>query len=395
MILTDSKSLAALSIVKKLTESGHQALFAGGCVRDFLLGFAPADFDIATNATPDQVEKLFKKTIPVGKQFGVILVIIDGMQFEVATFRTEGGYQDGRHPGYIQFSGAEEDALRRDFTVNGLFYDPLNRKVLDYVGGQDDIQKKVIRCIGVPAKRFEEDKLRLLRAIRFSVRLDFQIEFNTWKELKRLASGISIVSMERIQDEITKILTSKRASTGLRLLAESGLWTALWPEINHNEILFARFDNLNPNIRLANAAFFFTCPKDDILKFMKRLRYSNDVIQRTMHILSLVDDLAGFPNLREGKFKRMFCDPDFLDAKALYSRSLDGANKISAIESAIKGWKLEDMTAKPLINGNDLRELGFNPGPKFGKVLEEAYLLQLEGELKDKVQALSWAKTQI
>src|SRR5574341_2191217 len=203
------KKDCALHIVQKLRDSGYEALFAGGCVRDMVMGKEPHDFDIATSARPEEVMKLFSRTVPVGAQFGVVLVLFDDHQFEVATFRSDAGYADGRRPTEVKFTSSKEDVLRRDFTVNGLLYDPMTEKVIDYVEGVQDIQKKVIRTIGNAHKRFEEDKLRLLRAVRFATNLDFEIEEETFKALVELGSEIKVVSAERIRDELVKIFTGE------------------------------------------------------------------------------------------------------------------------------------------------------------------------------------------
>src|SRR5271167_2817533 len=195
----------AKEIVARLQQSGFAAFWVGGCVRDFLLGREPQDFDIATDARPEQVEKLFQKTIPVGKKFGVMVVVENGQQFQVATFRAEADYRDGRHPEKVVFANAEADALRRDFTVNGLFYDPLAKKIHDWVGGEKDLRAKIIRTIGKPEERFGEDHLRLLRAVRFAARLDFEIEPQTFAAVKTLASKIKLISAERVRDELLKL----------------------------------------------------------------------------------------------------------------------------------------------------------------------------------------------
>ena len=185
-----SNRAQALKIVRRLRKEGYQALFAGGCVRDHLLGRAAKDYDVVTDARPDQIVPLFGKTLKIGVQFGVIMVILDGRQVEVATFRTEGGYADGRHPGHVEFVSAKEDAARRDFTVNGMFYDPIAGEVHDFVGGRDDLEKKILRTIGDPRQRFGEDYLRLLRAVRFSVQLDFSIEGQTWEAIREYSGRI-------------------------------------------------------------------------------------------------------------------------------------------------------------------------------------------------------------
>ena len=212
----------AAEIVATLQRAGFATFWVGGCVRDCLLGRAPLDFDIATNAKPDQVEKLFPKTIPVGRKFGVIIVVERGQQFQVATFRAEADYQDGRRPGRIEFANAEADALRRDFTVNGLFYDPLTEKIHDWVGGESDLRARIIRTIGAPEERFGEDHLRLLRAVRFAAQLDFEIEPQTFSAIQKLAPKIKIISAERIRDELIKLFAPPSADFSLSSVGGEG-----------------------------------------------------------------------------------------------------------------------------------------------------------------------------
>lgn len=393
MDLTSEKAACAFAIVQKLKAAGFEALFAGGCIRDHLLGIAPTDYDVATSATPDTVEKIFEKTIPVGKQFGVILVILKGIQFEVATFRTEGGYQDGRRPGFVNFSNAEEDARRRDFTVNGLFYDPLAHRVLDFVNGQADLERKQICCIGNPAERFEEDKLRLLRAVRFAVKLNFSIDPVTESEIKKRADQILDVSLERVRDEIAKIITSPNARVGLELLAKFGLWKAVWPALDHDEILFSRFTGPCPDIALANAMMFWRSDRDKVLEMMRRLRFSNSIIDQTLHILKLVDKLATFFTLRPGEQKIVAADARFFDAKLVYSKEPAGAKSIDKINEITKPWKDQELE-KPFLTGEDLKSIGIQEGPWVGKILTEAYLLQLEESIQTREQALAWAEKQ-
>jgi len=199
-----AQALSALSIVRTLRDHGFEAYLCGGCVRDMILGREPADFDVATNAVPDQVEALFDKTLAVGKSFGVVIVVINGYEIEVATFRKDSAESDGRRPDSVTFSSKEEDALRRDFTINGMFYDPLTDRILDFVGGQEDLKKGIIRFIGDPNQRIEEDKLRLMRAIRFASRFEFSIDPESWEAIKRHVQEIRVVSEERVADELLK-----------------------------------------------------------------------------------------------------------------------------------------------------------------------------------------------
>src|SRR5882724_12198893 len=202
---------AAISIVKRLREAGHVAYFNGGCVRDMVRGVEPHDIDIATSATPEEVQALFPKTVPVGAAFGVVLVLEDGHQFEVATFRSDDAYVDGRRPSAVHFGSPEEDARRRDFTINGLFLDPLTDEIIDFVGGRADIERKLVRTIGEPRHRFAEDKLRLLRCVRFAANLGYEIEAETFNAVKEMAAEIHVVSAERIRDELIKIFSRPHA----------------------------------------------------------------------------------------------------------------------------------------------------------------------------------------
>ena len=222
----------ANKIVHRLRNAGHEAFFAGGCVRDSLMGKVPHDFDIATSARPEQVQALFPRTVPVGVQFGVVLVVENGQEYQVATFRSDGAYLDGRHPQSVTFTTAEGDARRRDFTINGLFYDPVGKRVLDFVGGQQDLKTRTLRAIGNPADRFAEDKLRLLRGIRFASTLGFEIESATWDAIRAGASAIREVSAERIRDELVKIFVCSGRVRGFDLLDASGLMAKILPEIS-------------------------------------------------------------------------------------------------------------------------------------------------------------------
>ncbi|MED5381513.1 MAG: HD domain-containing protein, partial [Verrucomicrobiota bacterium] len=230
-IPADSLKEGALGLAKRLAGAGFQAYWVGGCVRDARLGQAPHDYDIATDARPDEIEGLFRKTIPVGKQFGVIMVLEAGHEYQVATFRAEAGYTDGRRPGSVRFTDSREDALRRDFTINGLFYDPLADELHDWVGGQADLEAKRIRTIGDPAQRFGEDRLRLLRAVRFAAQLDFAIEPGTFAAVQQHAAAIRDVSAERIRDELLKLFRPPHAARGLDLLRASRLLPEVLPEL--------------------------------------------------------------------------------------------------------------------------------------------------------------------
>src|SRR4026207_378361 len=222
----------AREVAARLRENGHIAYFAGGCVRDMVRGLVPKDYDIATDARPEVVQELFPRTYAVGAHFGVIIVLENDFQFEVATFRSDEAYIDGRHPTAVHFSSPEEDAWRRDFTINGMFYDPVAEKVIDLVGGRADIAAKLVRAIGDPAKRFAEDRLRMLRAVRFAAVLDYQIDKQTWDALVANATSIDQISAERIREELVRIFLSPNRVRGWDLLDSSGLMRAILPEVD-------------------------------------------------------------------------------------------------------------------------------------------------------------------
>jgi poly(A) polymerase len=227
----DLRKKTAIHVVKRLNEKGFKALFAGGCVRDMLLSSIPKDYDIATEARPQDIEKIFKRTIPVGVQFGVILVRENNFEFEVATFRSDGIYSDGRRPDAVTFCDAKGDALRRDFTINGMFYDPVEKKHFDYVGGEKDLHDNLVRAIGNPYERFNEDRLRMIRAVRFACRFDYTIEMQTAEAIKNLSHKILTVSAERIKEEMEKILVGPNPHTGIRMLDELNLLNKILPEV--------------------------------------------------------------------------------------------------------------------------------------------------------------------
>ena len=221
----------AIGIVKRLRENGFNALFAGGCVRDMLMGSIPEDYDIATDARPDEIINIFKRTVPIGIHYGVVLVMENDCEFEVATFRSDGTYSDGRHPDKVTFCDARGDALRRDFTINGMFYDPIEDKHFDYVGGEDDLKACLIRAIGNPFERFDEDRLRMIRAVRFACRFNFKIEDQTAEAVKKLHDKILTVSRERIRDELRKTLTGPNPHTGIQTLDDLNLLNEILPEV--------------------------------------------------------------------------------------------------------------------------------------------------------------------
>lgn len=427
----------AFAIAQRLKEKGHLAYFAGGCVRDALMNMEPRDFDVATTATPDEIEKIFSKTIPVGKQFGVIVVVEKNKPFEVATFRREGGYHDGRHPSEVSFTVPEEDAKRRDFTVNGLFYDPFKEKVIDFVAGEKDIRKKVIQAIGDPRLRFEEDKLRLLRAIRFASTLDFEIEEETWRALREKAHEINCVSPERIREELVKILTRPGTARGFALLSESGLMKQILPEIEimkgveqppefhpegdvfiHTRMLLEKLEGSDRVLALG--ALFHDVGKpptfairDGRIKFyehapigakmtekiMKRLRFSNEEIEAVCACVENHMKFADVQKMREGKLKRFVTRPTFLTELELHKIDCESSHgkldNYYFLKEKLKEFAKEELKPKPLVNGHDLMALGMKAGPAMKPLLEELYELQLEGKFKDHQEALEIARQRI
>ncbi|MBU9888697.1 MAG: CCA tRNA nucleotidyltransferase [Candidatus Omnitrophica bacterium] len=438
MDLRDAKGQAAREIARTLKDKGFVAYFAGGCVRDHLMGQRPQDFDIATTAMPEDVERLFRKTIPVGKQFGVMIVVGSGFSFEVATFRREGGYQDGRHPTQVSFTQPEEDARRRDFTVNGMFYDPFEAKVIDFVDGMADLSRKRIRAIGDPGERFEEDKLRILRAVRFASTLGFEIDPRTWDALRERAPRIHEVSPERIREELVKIFTRQGAARGLTLLSESGLLKEVLPEVEalrgvaqpenfhpegdvfeHTRLLLA---NLRPPVSpvLAFAVLFHDIgkPKTAAIRkgrltfyehsevgaeiaqtIMKRLRFSNEEIKGVCECVLNHMKFMDVQKMRAGKLKQFIGRPYFQDEMELHRvdcvASHGMLDNYRFLQEKTEEYAHEELKPKPLVNGNDLIALGMEPGPAMKPILETLFELQLEGTHKTRDEALAWVRQKI
>jgi len=430
--MPDKKKLA-LRIVKRLVGKGHEAYFVGGCVRDLLLKKNPKDFDIATDALPALIARYFPRTVPVGAQFGVMLVVEEGIPFEVATFRTDEGYVDGRHPSGVRFTSAREDALRRDFTVNGLFYDPIKRRVLDWVGGEKDLKKKKIRAIGNPARRFDEDKLRLLRAVRFASYLGFPIEPNTFKEIRRRARLISVVSQERVRDELVKMFTGPRPSEALVLLDRSGLLKEVLPELHklkgvrqpkafHPEgDAFAHMRLVMSHLKNASVELAFGCLLHDIgkpatfrrkdrirfnghevvgarlaEKVLTRLRFSNELKDRVVACVEGHMRFKDVRSMRESTLKKFLQRPTFhteLEQHRIDCLSSHGdLTNWRFLKRKLKSLSAEEIRPKPLLGGRDLLDMGYSEGPLIGKILRSVEDQQLERRLLDKDGALKWVR---
>lgn len=390
---------AALTVVRELRQAGHTALFAGGCVRDRLLGTAAKDYDVVTDAVPQQVSACFRRTLEIGAQFGVVVVLIGSEQVEVATFRTEGGYQDGRHPGHVEFASMKEDASRRDFTVNGMFYDPIDDKVLDFVEGGQDLQKRILRTIGDPNERFSEDYLRMLRAVRFAVKLDFQIEPATWASIQTHAAKITGISYERIVMELEQILPHPNRTQGVRLLMDSGLAKAVFPCFEGTPAAFS-VDVLKAlpeavDFPLATAAFWAGFETKKALKHCKCLKLSNSQIKHIRFLLEKRDVLLD-ENLPLSTLKLLLHEPYFRDLitfqKAIQTAKGDNAQSLETVRERALAIDPEHIRPEPLLNGHELMELGATPGPMLGQLTQELYIAQLEEHLHDKQQAAEWAK---
>src|SRR5271157_1698786 len=433
-VLRDSKPYAAAaSIVRTLQKQGHVAYFAGGCVRDALREIPPKDIDIATGAQPEEVQRLFRKTVPVGVQFGVVRVLEREMEFEVATFRRDGVYLDGRHPSTVQFATPEQDAVRRDFTVNGMFYDPSTEQVIDYVSGREDLSRRVIRAIGVPAERIAEDRLRMLRAIRFATTLEFEIEPDTWSAIRAVAKEILAVSPERIRDELLKIFMSSNRLRGFDLLDQSGLLAVILPEIEalkgcdqperfhpegdvfvHTRLMLSL---LEPDATGEQALSVLLHdigkpptrsfdPADQRIRFnghdkvgaemaeqvMTRLRFSRHEINVVVEAVRNHMIFKDVKQMRPAKLRRFMARPNFEIELELHR--VDCAGSHSDLENhqflvnKASEFAREPLIPPPLIRGDDLIALGLKPGPRMGQLLEAIQTAQLEGEVTTREEAL-------
>jgi len=393
---------AAIKIIKRLKRNGFEALLAGGCVRDMLLGQRAKDYDVATNAQPKEVIGLFRRTLKVGAKFGVVIVLVEDRQVEVATFRTETDYADGRHPGAVKFANAAEDASRRDFTINGMFYDPLQQEVIDYVDGQADLRAKIVRTIGRPAERFSEDYLRMLRAVRFSTQLGFAIEPLTWSAICGHARNITRISGERIAIELEGILVNPNRAAGASMLFDSGLAEAVFPGLSskHRKTAIEVLGQLRKKVdfALALACFFAGCDTEFAIEKCHVLKLSRSQTKHIKFLLAnrgkLLDERMSLAGL-----KKILAEPYFRDLYELQraiQKAEDGGRETTAalvnLRKRIKALGDVELRPKPLLNGHDLIRLGAVPGPGLGQLSEELYIAQLEGKLQTPRQAEQWAQ---
>lgn len=427
----------ALSIIKALHEAGYEAYLAGGCVRDMLLNLQPKDHDIVTSARPNEIAKIFPKTKAIGEAFGVMLVIQSGIPFEVATFRCEGPYTDGRRPESVEFCSAEEDAKRRDFTINALFYDPINNLVIDYIGGQQDLKENLLRFIGDPVERIKEDHLRIIRAVRFKNVYQLQYHPETYRALKKHAKLCKYTSRERLRDELNKIIISPHAADAFEEMSELGILAEILPELEnmrgvaqpkqyHHEgdvwehtkrALKALPDDAGLELRWAT--LLHDVGKPDTFKLMERIRFDGHCEYSRKHARAILTRLR-FPKrfidricflvshhmmmvplteMSVGRRRHWFLRPEFKTLLALFKADAQGTvptdlSLYQRINDLYESDMLEISSEPPkLLAGEDImRELQMPPGSKVGKILSELRELQLEKSINTKEEALAWLK---
>ena len=431
---TTDKRQEATRIVLQLRSAGFEAYFVGGCVRDFVMGVVPADYDIVTSALPDQVMALFNRTVAIGAKFGVVAVIVEGHSFEVATFRSDDVYVDGRRPSEVHFTCAKEDVFRRDFTVNGLLMDPVTAEITDYVEGIADIGEKIIRTIGDPDKRFQEDHLRMLRAIRFTANLNFNLDSFTQESIGRNVAQIQTISAERIQDELNKLLTRGGARRGMELLAQTGMLGEILPEVDampgveqpprfhpegdvwqHTLIMLEILSEENkiaaspvlawgvllhdvgkPVSRTEdeNGVHFYGHAKhggkiaDEI---MQRLKFSRAQREAVLNLILQHMDFMNVQKMRTARLKRFLRLPDFdlhlelhrLDCLASHGK----LDNYEFCRKQLESLTVEELHPPRLLTGDDLIDLGFPPGKIIGDILRVVEDQQMEGIINSKDEA--------
>lgn len=424
----------ARGVLETLHGAGFRALLAGGCVRDMLMGIEPKDWDIATDAGPEQVATLFPRTLPVGADFGICIVVVAEGHYEVARFRRDGPYRDGRHPSRVEPADESADAQRRDFTINGLFYDPFHNEIIDYVGGREDIERGVVRAIGDPLARFGEDYLRLLRCVRFAARFNFSIDESTYAALCALAGHIEAIAPERVEDELTWMLIDSGVVLALELLMDSGLLQAILPEVArlrgveqppefHPEgdvwthLLLVMGQLCNPTAELAWGALLHDIGKEPTFEVRDRIRFNrHDVVgakmaeaicrrlrmsnARTERVCALVAQhmrIRNVPDMRESKRRRFLRQDCFAHLLELHRADCMGCHgKLDLYEYCRAQLALlgEDQLRPPrLLSGRDLLDMGLEPGPLLGRILRRLEDAQLEGEIESRDEALAWVRS--
>ncbi len=405
----------ALEVAERLVAAGYQALWAGGCVRDYLMGQSPEDYDVATDAVPDQVRKIFgrKQTFAVGESFGVIVVLGPGKQYgqvEVATFRQDSLTSDGRRPDSIQFCSAQEDAQRRDLTINGLFYDPLNDQVLDYVGGRKDLEQKIIRAIGNPVARMQEDKLRMLRCIRFTSRFQFQLDQQTADAIRELAPQIQVVSKERIAQEMRKIFADKNRAFALQLIDSLGLFRVLFPELEQywasssfRSTTIKYFEQLQlqdyqlafaillREMKLSADSINSSRSPSPVKKFCKALKFSNQETDCIDWLVAHQAALQQASNLALHQLKPLLCSPytgQLLELTRLRTTVTNQPpDDFEYCMEYLKKTPPEVLDPPTLLSGDDLIKSGMKPGKNFSELLNKVRCAQLDEQIQTEQQA--------
>lgn len=422
----------AVEVVRQLREAGYQALWAGGCVRDELLGLVPKDYDVATDARPEQVRRLFRRTVAVGAAFGVVEVLGPRpLKVQVATFRSDVSYSDGRRPDKVVYSSPREDALRRDFTVNGMFLDPLDNRIIDHVGGREDLERRILRAIGDPRTRFEEDKLRMLRAVRIATGFDLAIDLATAEAVRAMAPEIEVVSAERIAEELRRLLTYPRRSRGVALLDELGLAAVILPEVvamkgvpqgppaaptgdlwGHVLAVLERLP-ADASFPLAMAALLHDVGKPRTIgrtadrytfyhhehvgrriaaDLAVRLRLSNDERERIEWLVEKHQYLADAKQMRPAKLKPVLVHPGIRDLLELHRADALASGRsvehVEFCERLLAESTEADLNPPPLVTGHDLANLGLKPGPLFRQLLDAVREGQLDGTVTTRELAL-------
>lgn len=385
----------ALLVVRTLRDAGHEALWAGGCVRDGLLGKTPKDYDVATDAPPDRVREVFgkRRTVAVGAAFGVVTVLgpKPADPIEVATFRADEGYSDGRRPDAVRYTTAKGDAARRDFTINGLFYDPLEKRVIDYVGGRADLEAGVVRAIGNAEERFGEDRLRMLRAVRFAATLGFALECETADAVRLHAAAITDVSPERIGVEMKRMLGDPRRSNAVRLLIDTGLLAHVLPTLPKERIdealrRLGRLDEASP--ALALATLLVEADPTEAKSAAKALKWTAAEWERVAWLVAHSGDLDSAPSRKWSEVQPLLADDGGAELVELRRALLENADATDAFCREKLAEPRERLDPPPLVVGADLIAAGLQPGPRFKELLAEARAAQLDGAARTKREAL-------
>ena len=393
-----NRLMGATHILKKLCNAGYETYFAGGCVRDRLLGEEPIEYDIATAASPDEIKLVFPRAKGVGESFGVMLVRRNDVTYDVASFREDGPYSDNRHPDKIQFGTSENDAYRRDFTINGIFYDPIEDKYHDFVGGEEDIKNKLIRAIKNPSERIAEDHLRMLRAVRFAARFSFSIESETEIAIKKMSHGLSGISKDRIGEEVQKMLTHKNRGLAISLLQELGLDQSILNETNARTEL-NRVKRLPQNATYATAIAAWIIDRhsiknsgDDVVQqWREQLMLTNKERDSVNEILKIVQQLLRWKEMDIPGRKRTAASIECKSAMDIVG--IEDSVLQNEIQSEIAELEKTELAPKRLISGHDLLEAGVKPSAAMGELIESVYDAQLKGTIKTKNDAIELALT--